>query len=256
MSFFNKVLASVGIGAAKVDTILPKGSYVIGEKINGVVEIKGGNVEQPIDEIYLSLLTQYTKKSDDKEYVQTAVIAKYRVSEKHIIAPNEKKEIPFSIALPLSAPLSQGKTRVWIQTGLDIKNAIDPTDKDFIEVLPLPVMKAVISSVQELGFRTREIECQEAPRYLRGVQSFVQEFEFVPVSGAYRGKLDELEIVFVVKSESEVDLYLQIDRKARGLGGFLSEALEMDERNVKVTVSQADLSSMTRKLDEVIRRYS
>jgi sporulation-control protein len=178
------------------------------------------------------------------------------VSEKHIISPNEKKEIPFSISLPLSTPLTQGKTRVWIHTGLDIKNAIDPTDKDYIEVLPLPVMKAVISSVQELGFRTREIECQEAPRYLRGAQAFVQEFEFVPVSGAYRGRLDELEIVFIIKSESEIDLYLQIDRKARGLGSFLAEAMEMDERNVKLSVSQSDLPSMTKKLDEVIRRYA
>lgn len=256
MSIFNKVLASVGIGAAKVDTKLSKSQFVIGEEITGVVEITGGNVEQPIDEIYLSLLTQYVKESDDKKYLQTGVIGKFRVLEKHTILPNEKKEIPFSITLPLTTPVTQGKTRVWIQTGLDIKNAIDPTDKDYIEVQPLPIMSAVLQSVQELGFRLREVECEEAPRYLRGAQVFVQEFEFVPTSGAFRGKLDELEIVFKPKTKTDVDLYLQIDRKARGLGSLLAEALEMDESNVKVSVSQTDIPTLTSTLIEVIKRYT
>ncbi|WP_456279160.1 sporulation protein [Bacillus sp. AK128] len=256
MSLFNKVLASVGIGATKVDTKIPRGSYTIGDEINGVIEITGGNVEQPIDEIYLTLMTQYIKKSDDKEYAQTADIARFKVVEKFTILPNEKKEIPFSISLPLNTPVTQGKTRVWIRTGLDIKNAIDPKDQDFIEVLPLPVMSAVMRSIQELGFRTREIECQQAPRHLRGSLEFVQEFEFVPVSGAFRGRLDELEVVFVPSSKSQIELFLQIDRKARGLGSFLSEALEMDESNVRLTISQADLPSLTTKLSDVIKRYA
>ena len=54
MSFFNKVFASVGIGAAKVDTKLEKDRVMPGEEVRGIVEIRGGNTEQNIDDIYLS----------------------------------------------------------------------------------------------------------------------------------------------------------------------------------------------------------
>ncbi|NQD67677.1 sporulation protein, partial [Bacillus haikouensis] len=46
MSFFNKVFASFGIGAATVDTKLEKSSYKAGETANGVVEIRGGSTSQ------------------------------------------------------------------------------------------------------------------------------------------------------------------------------------------------------------------
>jgi len=57
MSFFNKVLASVGIGAATVDTILEKEEVMFGEEIKGIVNIRGGNTEQRIDDIYLTINT-------------------------------------------------------------------------------------------------------------------------------------------------------------------------------------------------------
>lgn len=41
MSFFNKMLASIGIGGAKVDTKLEKSAYTAGETIRGQVEIYG-----------------------------------------------------------------------------------------------------------------------------------------------------------------------------------------------------------------------
>jgi sporulation-control protein len=256
LSFFNKALASIGIGAAKVDTKLDKEEYMVGEQVKGVVEIIGGNVEQPIDEIYLSILTTYEKESDDKKYTKTGIIEKIRISEKLIITPNERREVPFSFELSYDTPITIGKTRVWIQTGLDIKNAIDPTDKDFIRVVPSQIVGAVLRSAQDLGFRLREAECQEAPRHLRGRLPFIQEFEFVPVSGPFRGKLDELELTFFPKSNSAVDVLMQVDRKARGLGGLFAEALQMDESNVKLTVTTNDIPTMSQRLLEVIDHYS
>ena len=57
MSLFNKVLASVGIGAATVDTKLERDQVDPGEELKGVVEIRGGNTEQRIDDIYLTINT-------------------------------------------------------------------------------------------------------------------------------------------------------------------------------------------------------
>ncbi|MDE3839260.1 sporulation protein SpoOM [Bacillus methanolicus] len=256
MSIFKKVFASIGIGAAAVDTKLEKDTLTAGEEVRGAVEIRGGSIEQKIDEIYLSLYTTFIKEVDDKKFTDTALIDRFRLTESFTIHPNETKIMPFSFRLPDDTPITAGKTKIWISTGLDIKNAVDPTDKDFIKVLPNPVMNAVFQAVSNLGFRLREAECEEAPFRMRRRLPIIQEFEFVPVSGPFRGRLDELELVFFPASGGAMDLIMQVDRRARGLGGFLAEALEMDETNVRVTVSPSDIPNMQQKISSVIQRFS
>jgi sporulation-control protein len=256
MSFFNKVFASIGIGSATVDTKLEKETLIPGDEVRGVVEIKGGNIEQKIDEIHLSLNTTYIKESDDKKFTKTAVIDRFRLNEPFTIQPKETKQIPFSFHLPVDTPVSLGRTNIWVSTGVDIKNSVDPSDKDYIKVLPNKLTEAVLNAVAELGFRLREVECEEAPYRLRRRLPFVQEFEFVPVSGAFRGRLDELELVFFQVSQSETEIHMQVDRRARGLGGFLSEALEMDESHVHLTVRASDISSLREKLGSVIQKFA
>ncbi|NMD70003.1 sporulation protein [Bacillus sp. DNRA2] len=256
MSLFNKVFASIGIGAATVDTKLERDTLVPGEAVKGIVEVRGGSVEQQIDAIYLSLFTTYLKESDDRKYTVNALIEQVRLNEPFVIKSQETKQIPFSFELPIDTPISLGRSKIWVQTGLDIKNAVDPTDKDFIKVIPNPLTEAVINVVNDLGFRLREVECEEAPYRIRKRLPFVQEFEFVPITGTYRGKLDELEIVFFPSSSSMTDIYMQVDRKARGLGGFLAEALEMDESHIHFTVSSGDLPSLREKINSVIQKFS
>ncbi|MCM3664344.1 sporulation protein [Mesobacillus subterraneus] len=255
MSFFNKVFASVGIGGAKVDTRLEKDRIMPGEEVRGVVQIRGGSTEQNIDDIYLSLHTTYIKEADDKKYTATAQIDRFRLTQSFVIMENETKEMPFSFRLPLETPLSMGRTKVWVNTGIDIKNAVDPTDKDYLTVVPNPLMDGILNAVSGLGFRLREAECEQAPRHLRRNLPYVQEFEFVPVSGPFRGRLDELELVFYPKNENEVEVMMQVDRRARGLGGFLSEAMGMDETYVRMTIHAADLPSLKQKIQAAVERY-
>lgn len=255
MSFFNKVLASIGVGAATVDTKLAQSTYAAGEIVSGNVEVTGGNVAQQIDTIYLTVNTTYIREVDDNKYTDTAVIEKVKVTDPFTIEPNEKKVIPFSFELPRETPMTIGKTRVWIHTGLDIKSAIDPTDKDFIDVKPSQLATHVLTAIDELGFRLREAECKQASSYLRGRHPFIQEFEFVPSSGPYRGHLDELEVSFLSQSEQSAELLIQVDRKAKGLGGFLAEALDMDETHVRVTITTLDVPNLKDKLQQVISKY-
>jgi sporulation-control protein len=256
MSFFNKVFASVGIGSAAVDTKLEKDTYMPGETVKGVVEIKGGKVEQQVDEIYLTLNTTYLRESDDKKYTVTAEIERFRLTTPFVIGANEKKDIPFTFQLPFDTPLSIGRSKIWVTTGLDIKGAVDPSDKDYLKVVPNPLMSAVFNSIDHLGFRIREADCEEAPRRLRGRLPFVQEFEFVPTSGLFRGKLDELEVVFFPSGNGSLDIMFQVDRRARGLSGLFSEALGTDETNVRLSVSNADIPNLQQKIQSVIQRYS
>ncbi|AIM15324.1 sporulation protein [Neobacillus sedimentimangrovi] len=256
MSFFNKVFASIGIGSATVDTKVEKDTYMPGETVKGVVEIKGGKVEQRVDEIYLTLNSTYLKESDDKKYTVTAAIERIKLTTPFTIGVNERKEIPFSFQLPYDTPLSIGRTKVWVSTGLDIKGGVDPSDKDFIKIVPNPLMAAVFNAVENLGFRIREADCEEAPRTFRGRLPFVQEFEFVPFSGPFRGRLDELEVVFFPSGNGSLDIMLQVDRRARGLAGLFSEALGTDETYVRFNVSNADIPSIQKQIQNIIERYS
>ncbi|MDF0725667.1 sporulation protein [Cytobacillus sp. S13-E01] len=256
MSLFNKVFASVGIGSAKVDTKLYEGNITAGEEVRGVVEITGGNIAQEIDEIYLSLNTNYIKERNDSKINQHAIIDTFQITESFTIGANEKREFPFTYRLPVDSPITMGRTKVWIQTGLDIKNAIDPTDRDFIEVKPSPLVTSVLSALTDLGFRLREAKCEEAPYKLRKRLPFIQEFEFIPTSGEFRGKLDEIEVIFFPQSSQTVEVIMEVDRRARGLGSFLAEALEMDESVVRFTVATSDLPQLSEKIYNLVKRFS
>lgn len=256
MSFFNKMLASIGVGSARVDTKLEKSSFVAGETIRGEVEIYGGNIEQQIDAIYLTIYTTYIKEVDDHKYTTKAPIQQFKVSEPFVIQANETKIIPFSFTLPYDTPITVGKTEVWVATELDIRSGVDAQDRDYVEIRPSQIASRVLEELQQIGFRLRKAECEQAPYRYRNHYPFLQEFEFVPTGGAFRGKLDELEITFLSQTANSAEILLQVDRKARGLGGFLAEALDVDESHVRLTIQQQDLHNVGNILRETIARYA
>lgn len=237
MSFFSHVLATIGIGAAKVDTRLAKDTFQVGETISGVVLIQGGHVAQHIDNIYLYLMTQVIKEIDDKVKENT-VLNTFKVTDAMLVQPNEKKEIPFNFVLPYETPISAGNTSIWIKTGLDVKYAIDPTDNDYIKVLPHPITDAVLNAVNELGFKLREVNCEISP-WFKDKHPVVQEFEFVPTTN-FRDSLDKLELIFLAHTDS-IEVFIVIDKKPRNLIGILEEALHFDERYVRLKLSQNDI---------------
>lgn len=255
LSIFNKALASFGIGAAMVDTVLDEDTYTAGDLIQGKVHIKGGNVAQTIDAIYLSLDVNYTNESGDRKFEDTTSIFNKKLNEPFVIEANEQKIIPFSFNLPHDAPATVGKTRAWLHTGLDIKMAVDPEDKDAITIRTTPLASSVLAAIKQLGFRLREVECEKASYRMRARYPFVQEYEFVPTSGRFQGYLDELEIVFLKQSAQRVEVLFQVDRKARGFTGFLSEALEMDESYVSKTFTEADIPTLQQDLYHLIEGY-
>ncbi|MFJ7936552.1 sporulation protein [Sporosarcina sp. NPDC096371] len=255
MSFFNKVLGSFGIGGAKVDTKLEKSEYTAGDMMTGKVEIYGGKIEQQIDSIYLTVYTTYIRESNDKKYTDVATVIKHKINEPISIGPDETKSIPFSMELPAETPITYGKTKVWVETGLAIKNAVDPEDRDYIDIRPTQLAARILGEVERLGFKLRKAECEQASRNMRHRYPFVQEFEFVPTSGAFRGRLDELEVVFLSQTDQSAELLLQVDRKVRGLGSFLAEALEMDESHIRLSVTAQDLPNLDEKLKKVIANH-
>lgn len=255
MSFMKRMLSSVGIGSAKVDTVLERDSYAPGDNIVAEVRISGGKVEQNIDEIYFSVHCNYEAESEDSTVTRVAVLDKFRLGESLVVRPGEKQVIPLNFELPIDTPITVGRTKVWVQTGMDIKMAVDPGDRDYIKVTPGHLTGALYDALHDLGFELYDAECEAISHNRWGRQPFIQELEFKAVSGPFRGRLDELEVVCFPERD-QVEVLLEIDRKARGLGGFISEMLDTDETKVRFTLVEQDIPNLTHYLQELIGQYS
>ena len=97
---FKKFLASVGIGSAKVDTVLATEDFIQGGEVEGQIEAKGGDVEQEISGITLKLMTLKKVESEEHgtSYV-SHVLESFVLAEKFTLEPKEEKVIPFSFQL-------------------------------------------------------------------------------------------------------------------------------------------------------------
>ena len=239
MSFFKKGMASIfGIGGTKIDTIITSVNIKPGDVIQGYCKIKGGSVPQEIAGINLSVYTSYKKELDDSTVTKTECIQNIPININGIINPGETTEVPFSFVLDYRTPISMHKSKVWIGTNLDITKAIDSGDKDYIEVQPLDAVYATLNAMSHLGFNIREVENIYDNKNWSKFK-FIQEFEFIANSGPYRGRFDEIEMVFVPR-EHYIDIYIEIDTKVRGLFSALAEVTGLDETNKKIRLGYED----------------
>jgi len=168
---FAKLKASLGIGAARVDTVLDSLSVFQGETLKGVVHIQGGDVEQQIDAINLKLCTEIKVESEDGSSYQDFILGKLQAVQPFVIAPNENKQVPFELALDAETPITalnalKNQCHVWLETTLDIDFAIDPKDRDLIEVKPLPVVAKVLNEIERAGFAMVKADVEKG--YVRG----------------------------------------------------------------------------------------
>jgi sporulation-control protein len=182
---FEKWLASLGIGSAKVDTQLNQEDFFPGDQVDGQIVIRGGDSVQQIEDIYLELIVEYLK--DGKNVRHT--YQQYYLAEKIIVSPGEEKTIPLTLQLPIDLPMSTGQFPIYLQTGLDIKFAKDPSDRDRINILPLPLIQKVLKDIEDAGFILYRI--MNSPTSKKKSRPFEQIFEFKP-TGRYQGILDKL----------------------------------------------------------------
>ncbi len=213
MGFLGKMMAAVGIGAARVDTRLSRPEARVGERLSGVVAVQGGRVEQRIERVNLGLATRY--RSDDSAVTHT--LFSQPVVPGFTIRPGETREFPFELPVPHGTPLSLPGSEVWLVTDADVVGAADPGDTDGVWIRPSEDMETVIQAAQDLGFRLQRSETE----YRFG--SVVQELSFRPPAEQYR--LTELELAFF-PAPGGLDLLLEIDRRATGLASLLTSEFE------------------------------
>ncbi|AWF83419.1 sporulation control protein Spo0M [Microbulbifer sp. A4B17] len=214
---FQKLKASIGIGAAKVDTVLQNPELVQGGVIEGVIQIHGGNVDQQIDAISLRLCTEVKVESDEGVSYERSVLSELQVQDPLIIGAGENHEVPFEFVLNEETPITvlnarKNKSYVWLETSLDIDFALDPKDRDPLQIRPLPVVEKVLSMIEENGFNMVKADVEKG--HLRGSNfasrsGCYQEIEFKS-SGLLTSK--EVELSFIVDGD-QVHCLAEIDRK-------------------------------------------
>jgi sporulation-control protein len=237
MSFFKKMMASVGIGAAKVDTVLNGRIASPGGTLEGVVHVKGGNVDQEIEDIMIALMVDVKREMNDSTVYQPMEIAKYRVAGRFKISAGEALQLPFSIQIPLEIPITVlgqyklGNIKLYVKTLLDIDNAMDKADKDYLEIQPLPNMEKFLHALLELGFQFHKADV-EYGRIPGSNYSFYEEIEFFGYHSQFP-KIKELEVTFIAKPDG-VQAVLEMDK--RGLFGsrekYKTVFLPHDDRHI------------------------
>ncbi len=201
---FGKLKASLGIGAAKVDTVLESMSVYQGDRLKGTVHIQGGDVEQQIDAINIKLCTEVKVEVDDSVSYQDFVIGKMQAVQPFTIGPNEHKQVPFEFKLDDETPITalnalKNQCHVWLETTLDIDFAIDPKDRDFVEVRPLPVAAKVLSAIEQAGFGMVKADVEKG--FLRGGN-------FASKSGCYQ-EIEFRNNGFISNKEIELSFILE-----------------------------------------------
>lgn len=242
MSFIKKTLASLGLGSAKVDSILHTEPLTPGEPVKISVHVYGGSTSQAIDHIDLKLCCFYVEEIEHRE-PQTQAQFKHKETRTHVldswslpysftIEPGEQRDFEIELDVPWNTPVTIGDSKVWLETGLDIARAIDPTDKDLLTVKPDPLLDSVFSVLEKQGLRIRQAECEAAKGF---TLPFIQEFEFVPTTGPFHGVWRELEIV-AYRDEEQLQLWFEVDRQMKGFSGLLSSLLGTDELKSSLTL--------------------
>ncbi|WP_459476968.1 sporulation protein [Clostridium saccharoperbutylacetonicum] len=244
MSFFKRAMASMGIGSAKIDTVLEGNSFRVGEEFNGKIYVKGGNVDQYINKITVKLMTYYLTEEikrtvddndNEKEEIITErhniVIDQVEFVEAFTVEAKQTLDFDFAFKIPEITPITLERQAVWIETDLDIASGIDSSDRDYIEILPHPYVQHIFDIFANIGFQL--IECEQKYTSIDGrALPIVQEFKFKPTNFLH-GEVDDVEIIFNLYNNG-LEMLVEIDRKLRGIKGFFLECLDLDESVIRI----------------------
>lgn len=257
MSMIKRMLASIGIGNATVETTLEKSAYYPGEIVNGTIYINGGKVEQKIEQIYMHLMTEYVRKRGYDKVRERGVIGSFPIVEPQIIQPNEKQEIPFSFQMPYETPMTIHRTSVWIRTGLEIKSTIDPKDHDTIEILEHPNILKIRESLATIGFYQTSVEQVFLPKNRFTIFPVGQQFSY-KTSGSLTSLVTEIKIMYFV-CEKGIHLIFELDTQNDRLFDTTSEVLHLHEKIIQLTFTNEELKQgievVGDKIAKTIRTY-
>ncbi|CAM3628525.1 sporulation protein [Parendozoicomonas haliclonae] len=219
---FKKLLASVGIGAAKVDTILHTEHLLPGQTFQAEIVITGGNVDQDLSGLDLALMTRAKTETDDGERFVSHVIQQWRLSDQITLKAEEVIRLPFTGKLHNETPVTElpvtnNQCEVWLATGLNIDMALDASDRDPLYIYPNDAMKSCMAAMENAGYFMAKADVEKG--HLKGGNfsshsGIYQEIEFRPRSVSLFG-VKEVELSFIPEA-GQTHVLIELDRSFRG----------------------------------------
>jgi len=229
-----KILAGLGINGVKVNFEIDNDVVELGGIVRGTVYVSGGEIDQVISEILISLEVSSRYKAEDEiRHVHQEIASGIVASQLMVKANSPEISFPIQFELPYNIPISTPNTRYQFRTNLDIPNAIDAKDIDEISIRPNHYVQCLLDAIELLGFRSKGESGSFNGKF--------QQFEYVPTM-FLRGKLDELEVYFEAQ-EDRINIMLQIDKKVKGFFASAIDDLDLDERHVNFCLSKDQLGS-------------
>ncbi|MGH3468142.1 MAG: sporulation protein [Thermocrispum sp.] len=230
---FQKVLASFGSGGAQIDCRILDRTTHPGRPLRGEVQLLGGEVEQAINALSVSLMARTQAVGErGQERTEDVVFGTQQLVGRELVRPGQQIRVPFEVPLPWEMPISSffGKpltgVGVGLQTTLDIENAVaDPVDLDAAAVEPLPVQKRILDAVSKIGFTFSDAVLRKGQ--IGGTSQslpFYQEIRFAP-SPRFAKVFTRLAITFLTRAD-HTQVILDVNKKVRvsKSGGFAGAA--------------------------------
>lgn len=237
-----KALATIGIGDATVDIVLPSVAVTPGDTIEAEFRIEGGDTEQAVRRIDLVFATHY--HTDDGR--QEGTVDTVRLSDGFTIEPGASRLVRADLQVPWGTPLTLGGVAVWLKPDVDVTD-VDPTDRDHLDVQPTDRMGAVFDAAEALGLSLRTAR-NESRRGLS--RTFAQEFEFRSTGGPLADAVDTLALVFE-PSADHLTVYVEVDRRE----GLLETVTDGDERKASFVVDSPDADAVERELRRIVEQH-
>ena len=241
------LLSRFGIGSATIDLIPDETTVEPGGEVAAHLELEGGSADQTVEDIEMALVTRFQAEREDDSYPTHYVLWETEFREGFTVEADVDRSLDVPpIQVPAATPVTKGDVEVWIQTGLDIDWAVDPSDEDQLDVQPGPRLQGVLDAMEQLGFGLRSVTNEEfETRY--SPLPFVQQFAFRGGSGPFAGNLDEVTLMPIQAEANEEFLVLMnVDR--------LGNADVGDERLARLSINTDDVGGITNQLREAIDR--
>ncbi|MCS1352068.1 sporulation protein [Mechercharimyces sp. CAU 1602] len=246
---FKTMLASLGIGAAKIDLVLDQDHVTMGEEVTGEIRLQGGEVEQRMEYLSVHFCVQSHFSMGDQvmnvdERVDTIPIVKSPFT----VQASEEQTFPFSFICPEYLPVSSINTKYYFLTNLEIEKGMDAKDRDYINVLPAGLLKNFMDGFTRLGFR------HIGEGYTGRRHGSAQIIQFYPTEWL-KGKYDEIVFNFQPgATQSRIEGFFELDKRTAGLEGYLADKLDLDEKKGRFAFT-ADQLATVEKAEATIRQF-
>ncbi|WFF04268.1 sporulation protein [Micromonospora sp. WMMD964] len=251
---FKRLMKAMGVGGPSVETVLADPNCRPGGRLEGRIQVVGGDHQVDIDQVSLGLVTRVEVESGDSDYDTTQEFHRQQITGAFRLEPGQRHDIPFRFAVPWETPVTElygqhlhGMT-MGLRTELEVARAVDKGDLDAVSVHPLPAQERLLDALLRLGFRFARADVERGHIYgVRQTLPFYQEIEFNPAP-QYARSINQLEVTFVADAQ-QMQVILEVDKR----GGVFTEGRDAFGR-FTVDYATADRTDWTAELDNWLRQ--